>query len=215
VAGRRGTRSRHVLHSWSYLGRADSNPMGVEWFGMVMGLGFVLSFGYWCTDFLVVQRAMAADSMNAARRTPLIAAVPKMLFPFLVIVPGIIALGLTLRPNPGTAPLLPLLANGTYDYNMALPLMMSRYYPAGLLGLGLTALLASFMSGMAGNVTAFTACGPSTSIRATSGRARPTPTISGWDGWRRSSACSSAWPRRTRRCASTTSWTCCSWCSRS
>ena len=66
--------------------------MGVEWFGMVMGLGFVLSFGYWCTDFLVVQRAMAADSMSAARRTPLIAAVPKMLFPFLVIVPGMIAL---------------------------------------------------------------------------------------------------------------------------
>jgi SSS family solute:Na+ symporter len=143
------------VHSWSYLGRADANPMGVEWFGMVMGLGFVLSFGYWCTDFLVVQRAMAADSMNAARRTPLIAAVPKMLFPFLVIVPGIVALGLTLHPNPGAAPLLPTLADGSYDYNMALPLMMSRYYPAGLLGLGLTALLASFMSGMAGNVTAF------------------------------------------------------------
>jgi SSS family solute:Na+ symporter len=143
------------VHSWAYLGSADANPMGVEWFGMAMGLGFVLSFGYWCTDFLVVQRAMAADSMNAARRTPLIAAVPKMLFPFLVIVPGIIALGLTLHPHPGTEPLLPTLANGTHDYNMALPLMMARYYPAGLLGLGLTALLASFMSGMAGNVTAF------------------------------------------------------------
>jgi SSS family solute:Na+ symporter len=143
------------VHSWAYLGRADANPMGVEWFGMVMGLGFVLSFGYWCTDFLVVQRAMAADSMNAARRTPLIAAVPKMLFPFLVIVPGIVALGLTLHPNPGATPLLPALPDGTYDYNMALPLMMARYYPAGLLGVGLTALLASFMSGMAGNVTAF------------------------------------------------------------
>jgi solute:Na+ symporter, SSS family len=129
--------------------------MGVEWFGMAMGLGFVLSFGYWCTDFLVVQRAMAADSMNAARRTPLIAAIPKMFFPFLVIVPGIVALGLTLHPNAGAAPLLPKLADGSYDYNMALPLMMSRYYPQGLLGLGLTALLASFMSGMAGNVTAF------------------------------------------------------------
>jgi SSS family solute:Na+ symporter len=78
-----------------------------------------------------------------------------MLFPFLVIVPGIIALGLTLRPNPGAAPLLPTLADGSYDYNMALPMMMARYYPAGLLGLGLTALMASFMSGMAGNVTAF------------------------------------------------------------
>lgn len=73
----------------------------------------------------------------------------------LVILPGIAALALTLHPTPGTAPLLPTLADGTYDYNMALPLMMSRYYPAGLLGLGLTALLASFMSGMAGNVTAF------------------------------------------------------------
>jgi SSS family solute:Na+ symporter len=122
---------------------------------MIMGLGFVMSFGYWCTDFLVVQRAMAADSMSAARRTPLIAAVPKMLFPFLVIVPGIVALGLTLHPNAGAAPVLPTLADGSYDYNMALPMMMARYYPAGLLGLGLTALMASFMSGMAGNVTAF------------------------------------------------------------
>ena len=129
--------------------------MGVEWFGLVMGLGFVLSFGYWCTDFLVVQRAMAADSMNAARRTPVIAALPKMIFPFLVIVPGIIALGLTLHPTDGTSPVLPLTAAGGYDYNMALPMMMARYYPEGMLGLGLTALLASFMSGMAGNVTAF------------------------------------------------------------
>jgi len=84
-------------HSWTNLGSPADNPMGVEWFGLVMGLGFVLSFGYWCTDFLVVQRAMAADSMNAARKTPVIAAVPKMIFPFLVIVPGIIALGLTLQ----------------------------------------------------------------------------------------------------------------------
>jgi SSS family solute:Na+ symporter len=145
------------VHSWSNLGDAAANPMGVEWFGMVMGLGFVLSFGYWCTDFLVVQRAMAADSMNAARMTPVIAAVPKMLFPFIVIVPGIIALALTINTVEGAAggAVLPLKADGTYDYNMALPHMMMRYYPAGLLGLGLTGLLASFMSGMAGNVTAF------------------------------------------------------------
>jgi SSS family solute:Na+ symporter len=139
------------MHSWTGMGSASTNPLGVEWFGMLMGLGFVLSFGYWCTDFLVVQRAMAADSMNAARRTPLIAAFPKMFFPFLVIVPGIIALALTLNG----VPLLPKTASGSFDYNMALPMMMARYYPAGLLGLGLTALLASFMSGMAGNVTAF------------------------------------------------------------
>lgn len=142
-------------HAWQGLGSAGNNPMGIEWFGMVMGLGFVLSFGYWCTDFLVVQRAMAAEDMNAARNTPLIAAFPKMLFPFLVITPGLIAIALTLNPMDGAAPLLPKLADGTYDYNMALPMLLQHYYPAGMLGLGLTALLASFMSGMAGNVTAF------------------------------------------------------------
>jgi SSS family solute:Na+ symporter len=142
-------------HVWANLGAPASNTMGVEWFGMAMGLGFVLSFGYWCTDFLVVQRAMAARSMNAAQRTPLIGAVPKMLFPFVVILPGLIAMALTLHPHAGAAPLLPSRADGTLDYNMAIPAMLARYYPAGLLGLGLTALMASFMSGMAGNVTAF------------------------------------------------------------
>lgn len=142
-------------HAWSGMGTAAGNPMGIEWFGMVMGLGFVLSFGYWCTDFLVVQRAMAARDMTAARNTPLIAAVPKMLFPFLVITPGLIAIALTENLAPGATPLLPKLADGAYDYNQALPLLLQKYYPPGLLGLGLTALLASFMSGMAGNVTAF------------------------------------------------------------
>ena len=158
VGGWEGLRARipeTFAHSWTNLGLPSANPMGVEWFGLVMGLGFVLSFGYWCTDFLVVQRAMAADSMNAARRTPVIAALPKMIFPFLVIVPGIIALGLTLHPVNGTPPVLPLTSSGGYDYNMALPMMMARYYPEGMLGVGLTALMASFMSGMAGNVTAF------------------------------------------------------------
>src|SRR3954452_640968 len=87
------------VRSWRYIGSADANPMGIEWFGMVMGLGFVLSFGYWCTDFLVVQRAMAADSMSAARRTPLIAALPKMFFPLLVILPGLIAISPLLTPK--------------------------------------------------------------------------------------------------------------------
>jgi SSS family solute:Na+ symporter len=134
------------------LGNAWDNPMGIGWFGMVMGLGFVLSFGYWCTDFLVVQRAMAANSMNAARRTPLIAAVPKMLFPALVIVPGMIAIAMD-RASGGT--FLPMAADGTPDYNMTIPAMLARYFPTGLLGIGFTALMASFMSGMAGNVTAF------------------------------------------------------------
>ncbi|HEX9165682.1 MAG TPA: sodium:solute symporter family protein [Gemmatimonadales bacterium] len=137
--------------AWQHLGSASANPMGVEWFGMAMGLGFVLSFGYWCTDFLVVQRAMAAESMTAARRTPLLAAVPKMLFPALVILPGMIAIAL--HQNAGG--FLPLGADGTPNYNLAVPVMLAHYLPSGLLGLGLTALMASFMSGMAGNVTAF------------------------------------------------------------
>jgi SSS family solute:Na+ symporter len=121
---------------------------------MIFGLGFVLSFGYWCTDFLVVQRAMAADSMSAARRTPLIAAFPKMLFPALVILPGMIAVGLTYKTGASgfTVPLKP---DGSRDYDSVVPLMLGHYFPPGLLGLGLTALMASFMSGMAGNVTAF------------------------------------------------------------
>src|SRR6266481_4891581 len=105
VGGWRGLVQRlpeSYSHSWVGMGSPQTNPLGVEWFGLVMGLGFVLSFGYWCTDFLVVQRAMAADSMSAARRTPLIAAIPKMFFPFLVIVPGIAALALT-KINTGYA----------------------------------------------------------------------------------------------------------------
>ncbi len=140
--------------SWQHMGSASANPMGVEWFGLVMGLGFVLSFGYWTTDFLVVQRAMAADSMSAARRTPLIAAFPKMLFPFLVILPGMIAIALTTQAGVSGFH-LPLKPDGSYNYDMTIPLMLGHYFPPGLLGLGLTALMASFMSGMAGNVTAF------------------------------------------------------------
>ena len=140
--------------SWSHMGDASANPMGVEWFGLAMGLGFVLSFGYWTTDFLVVQRAMAADSMSAARRTPVIAAFPKMLFPFLVILPGMIAIALTTQAGT-TGFALPTKPDGTYNYDLSIPLMLGHYFPPGLLGLGLTALMASFMSGMAGNVTAF------------------------------------------------------------
>jgi SSS family solute:Na+ symporter len=168
VATARGLPATAYTHTWSNLGDASRNPVGVEWFGLVMGLGFALSFGYWCTDFLVVQRAMAADSMTAARRTPLIAAVPKMLFPFLVILPGMIALvlgaghgggaGQGLVPAKlaaGGAPLLDSAGRVVLDYDLATPMMLVRLFPSGMLGLGLTALLASFMSGMAGNVTAF------------------------------------------------------------
>jgi SSS family solute:Na+ symporter len=148
-------------HAWVGLGSAATNPMGVDAFGVAMGLGFVLSFGYWCTDFLVVQRAMAADSMTAARRTPLIAAFPKMLFPFLVVMPGLIALSVhggvvPVKMYEGTATaVLDALGKPQLDYDLTAPTLMLRYFPTGMLGLGLTALLASFMSGMAGNVTAF------------------------------------------------------------
>ncbi len=172
VATARGFPADAYTHAWTNMGNPSQNPVGVEWFGLVMGLGFVLSFGYWCTDFLVVQRAMAADSMTAARRTPLIAAVPKMLFPFLVILPGMIALVLTaggagsaggtvgqgLVPAKFAASGAPLLDGAGHvvlDYDLATPMMLVHLFPSGMLGLGLTALMASFMSGMAGNVTAF------------------------------------------------------------
>ena len=164
-------------HSWVGMAHSSTNRLGVEWFSLVMGLGFVLSFGYWCTDFLVVQRAMAANSMSAARRTPLIGAFPKMLFPFLVILPGIIAVAIptgTAAQNswtsyrPPARGLIPYKMDATtgapaidrngdpqFDYDLAIPSLLLHYFPPGVLGLGITALLASFMSGMAGNVTAF------------------------------------------------------------
>jgi SSS family solute:Na+ symporter len=196
----------------------EHNPMGVDWFAMIFGLGFVLSFGYWCTNFLVVQRAMAAKNMTAARNTPLVAAVPKMFFPFLVIVPGMIAVALTSLPDKNYRIPPPILSDAAYAkavdavkssspadpaaavkavgdalgakvapdkiaslvaanaankmsdsqikqgiynsiaenyYDGVILSLVKKYCPPGLLGLALTALLASFMSGMAGNVTAF------------------------------------------------------------
>jgi SSS family solute:Na+ symporter len=153
-----------AMHSWAQTGGAD-NPMGVPWYGILFGLGFVLSFGYWTTNFAEVQRALAANSMGAARRTPIIGAIPKMLFPAIVILPGLIAYALTSDPDPGYAIPTKLDANGVVEldsagravlnYNQVLPSMIFHYFPNGLLGLALTALMASFMSGMAANVTAF------------------------------------------------------------
>src|SRR5579859_4823368 len=113
-----------MTHSWKYMGHAYQNPMGVEVFGMAAGLGFVLSFGYWCTDFLVVQRAMAAESMSAARRTPVLAAIPKMIMPFIVIVPGIAAVALS-RMSLGYA--IPAKAGGGLDYDQALTTLMAQF----------------------------------------------------------------------------------------
>ncbi len=193
--GIKHTLPANMTHSWQGMAHANTNSLGVEWFGLVMGLGFVSSFGYWCTNFLVIQRAMAADSEDSARKVPLIAAVPKMFLPFLVIMPGLIAVSITShvmgsgtgvattsanhsyvdtqgKPLPmdeahphGIIPVKtdPITgkdvvdSNGVlvYDYNKTIPVMLLTFFPTGVLGLGLTALLASFMSGMAGNVTAF------------------------------------------------------------
>jgi SSS family solute:Na+ symporter len=142
-------------HAWQYMGHADTNPMGINFMSLIFGLGFVMSFGYWCTDFLVVQRAMMAKNMNAAQRTPIIAAIPKMLMPLIVVLPGVIALALLQPALASKGFKIPSDANGGLDYTMALPALISHYYPTGLLGVGITALIASFMSGMAGNVTAF------------------------------------------------------------
>ena len=174
-----------MTHSWRGMTHANTNSLGVEIVGLVMGLGFVLSFGYWCTDFLVIQRAMAAKSQDSARKVPIIAAIPKMFFPFLVILPGLIAVSVTSHYSAAQMPatlsqravpldeahphgiipektdplsgraVLDAGGNPVYNYDLAIPVMLLHFFPTGILGLGLTALLASFMSGMAGNVTAF------------------------------------------------------------
>lgn len=141
-----------MTHTWKFAAHSTENPMGVELFGLVAGLGFVLSFGYWCTNFLVIQRAMAAKDMAGARQTPLFAAFPKIFMPFVVIFPGIAAVALMHMASGYT---IPLKAGGIPDYDQVLTTLMAKFYPNGMLGIGLTALMASFMSGMAGNVTAF------------------------------------------------------------
>jgi solute:Na+ symporter, SSS family len=144
-----------MTHAWKYMGDANSNPMGLHFMSLIFGLGFVMSFGYWCTDFLVVQRAMIAKNMNAAQRTPIVAALPKMLMPLIVVLPGVVAVALMQPALQSKGFRIPVDTNGGLDYTMTLPSLIAHYYPSGLLGVGITALLASFMSGMAGNVTAF------------------------------------------------------------
>jgi SSS family solute:Na+ symporter len=130
------------MHAYAIFGHPNANPMGVPWYAIVMAFTIFAGTSYWCTDFLIVQRAMAARDMLAARHTPLIGAFFKMFAPAVIVVPGLVALAV-----------IPTEVHG--QYNMVVPLLLQRYYPTGLLGIGLTALLASFMSGMAGNVTAF------------------------------------------------------------
>ena len=144
-----------LTHAWKYMGNAESNPMGINFISMLFGLGFVMSFGYWCTDFLVIQRAMIAKNMSAAQRTPILAAIPKMFMPLIVVLPGVVAITLMQPALQSRGYSIPLDAKGALDYTMTLPSLIAHYYPSGLLGVGITALIASFMSGMAGNVTAF------------------------------------------------------------
>ncbi|MGB7267246.1 MAG: sodium:solute symporter family protein [Terracidiphilus sp.] len=147
-------------HLWRSLGHFSANPMGIHWTGIVFGLGFAISFGYWTTDFLVVQRVLAAHNLRAARMAPVIGSFFKMAVPFIVILPGL--LGLVMLHNPDGS-LMHLVGQDQvsalypHSYNQVLPLMMVRYLGPGLLGLGITALIAGFMSGMAGNVSAFSA----------------------------------------------------------
>ncbi len=137
---------------WSTSGDPSQNGMMITWGGIVLGLGFVLSFGYWTTDFLVVQRAFSAKDLRSARMTPILASFFKMAVPFIVILAGLIALVLAHDPHSGFALLKD---GGQINYDSALPMLIARYYPRGLVGLGVTALLAGFMAGQAGNVSAF------------------------------------------------------------
>ncbi len=157
------TANGDYTHMWRSMGHFADNPMGIHWTGIVFGLGFAISFGYWTTDFLVVQRVLAANSLRSARMAPVIGSFFKMAVPFIVILPGL--LGLVVLQNPDGS-LMHLVGEnvvaahpgaGMHSYNEVLPLMLVRYCSPGLLGLGITALIAGFMSGMAGNVSAFSA----------------------------------------------------------
>jgi len=145
--------SEQYVHLWSGLGSFATNPMGIHWTGIVFGLGAVISMGYWTTDFLVVQRILAAKDIRSAEMAPIIGAGFKMLVPVIVILPGL--LGLAVLPEK-LVPESVAAVTGAHSYNDVLPLMLARYCGPGLLGLGVTALIAGFMSGMAGNVSAFT-----------------------------------------------------------
>jgi SSS family solute:Na+ symporter len=148
-------------HMWRSTGHFADNPMGIHWTGIVFGLGFAISFGYWTTDFLVVQRVLAANNLRSARMAPVIGSFFKMAVPFIVILPGLLGLVVLRNPDGSLMHLvgqnLATPGSGLHSYNEVLPLMLVRYCAPGLLGLGVTALIAGFMSGMAGNVSAFSA----------------------------------------------------------
>ncbi len=144
--------SIEYVHLWRYLGSFSTNPEGIHWTGVLFGQGLVISFGYWTTDFLVVQRLLAAKDLRSAKMAPIIGAAFKMFVPFIVILPGLLALAVLPFKLTGASVAA---VTGGHSYNEVLPLMLARYCGPGLLGLGITALIAGFMSGMAGNVSAF------------------------------------------------------------
>ncbi len=139
-------------HMWRNMGSAANNPMGVHWTGIVIGLGIIGAFGYWTTDFLVVQRVLAARSLRSAKMATVVGAAFKMMLPAIIILPGLLGLAVLPMKLVGQSEAL---ATGGHSYNEVMPLMMARYLGPGLLGVGVTALIAGFMSGMAGNVSAF------------------------------------------------------------
>jgi len=144
---------------WRNLGSFDTNPMGIDWFGMVFGLGLAVSFGYWCTDFLQVQRVLVAKDLRSAQNGTIIGAFLKMMVPIIVTIPGLLGLAILLNPDGSPMVLVPesdpRAGITHHTYNEVLPLLMGKYLGPGLLGLGVTAMIAGFMSGMAGNVSAF------------------------------------------------------------
>jgi solute:Na+ symporter, SSS family len=150
-------------HMWRSMGHFADNPMGIHWTGILFGLGFAISFGYWTTDFLVVQRVLSANNLRSARLAPVIGSFFKMAVPFIVILPGLLGLVVLQDSNHhlirlvGESVAATHPGQGLHSYNEVLPLLMVRYLGPGLLGLGITALIAGFMSGMAGNVSAFSA----------------------------------------------------------
>lgn len=151
-------RGDSFMTAWGGTGIGSDNPLGANWLTIVLGLGFLLSFGCWTTNFAEVQRALSAKNLSAAQRTPLIAAFPKIFIVFLVMIPGLVAA--VLVPRIGTA-------GSDLQYNDAIPYLMQQLLPNGVPGIAVTGLLAAFMAGMAANVSSFNTSSPPTSGRST------------------------------------------------
>ncbi len=155
VAQMEGHAANYYTSIWANATDPQLNPMQVTWMGLILGIGLAIGFGYWTTDFLIIQRAFSARDMRSARLTPIIGSYFKILLGIVVVLTGLIILTLTKTPQSGLT--LMVKENGDVNYDSALPLMMARYFPPGLIGLGITAIVAMLMAGQAGNMSAFTA----------------------------------------------------------